>query len=33
MCCSYCLAPDSDLMETINRSALAGRMRDKLAGP
>lgn len=33
MCCRYYLAPDPDLVEAINRSALADRMRDKLGRP
>lgn len=33
MCCRYYLAPDPDLVEAINRSALAERMRDKLGRP
>ena len=33
MCCKYYLAPDPDLIEAINRSALADRMRDKLGRP
>ena len=33
MCCRYYLAPDPDLVEAINRSALADRMRNKLGRP
>ena len=33
MCCRYYLAPDSELVEAINRVALADRMLNKLAGP
>ena len=33
MCCRYYLAPDPDLVEAINRSTLADRIRDKLGRP